>query len=480
MVIPNGQIKFGTITKSNYQSAIKDNNTLYFIYDENTEECQIAIGPNLISGESIVVETEKSAINITNSNAVAGKAVYEALQDTKDIIVCNSTNDFNTTLENGSNVGKLIYYADSINNEYKLIFKFSLTENYNLLIKVNNSYTSGSTSEDVATHNVVTQAINELVEKGAYADSTSVTTANKFYINTDSTNGDKIFFKGLSGTVYNLLEANASLLDLVNGISAVDAGIVMDNLIASEARAFLLPASADGYKKENDTVIPAETRIATLEDFKVSAETDFLSQSRYTAQTLISDLSINSNQKLLVSTINGNNDSIIKIGQLDTNTILTINHSADSAGAVFGAKVTIPTLTVSNLEVSLASYVLGGNTVEIETLETADQVKDNNITLNKRLATEGNQLLYAVDITGENGLIKKELDIINEAIANNTNAISGNTTLANSLIQIGGNAPTSTTTELWVDTTASTNGVIKYRKEIDGTVEWIAVNAVWA
>ena len=86
MVIPNGQIKFGTITKSNYQSAIKNNNTLYFIYDEDTEECQIAIGSNLISGESTVVETEKSAINITNLNAVAGKAVYEALQDTKDII----------------------------------------------------------------------------------------------------------------------------------------------------------------------------------------------------------------------------------------------------------------------------------------------------------------------------------------------------------------------------------------------------------
>ena len=556
MILPSGQLLFNTINKNLYtqkkNSSELNNNAIYFIYDDNTQDCQIAIGENIVSGEGIVIETEGTAINAGNANAVAGKAVYEAIQDVKDIIYCKSELEYTTQLNNGSNVGKLIYFVDELSNDYRLVFKFSINENYNLLKIVNNSYSPEA--EDIASHKTISNALTTILETGSFTAPTDIVKANKFYANNEDNNlyyktskgnvfdllvkptdsyskdssdiashktiadalttileagsftdaesnafevnkfyanseDNNLYYKTSQGNVFDLLERK-TIVDLVEESDSDDATDVLNKLISNEARNFLLPAdTTNGYKKEGNKVISAESRIIALEEFQTNViNAAYVSQVTSDAQSLKSDLELPTDKVLTIKTINHHAGEPLNIFSLSSDNS-TYAISIDSNQINFGI----------NVNMNASAFSLQGEDFDFETLEDDDILKgesDNTPLLSKRLSIEGNSILYVHDINNSNGLIKKLIDTERNSAINRENEIAqsaasaqakanSNASAINNFLFIGDALPTEHTENirLWIDTAASTNGVIKYRniKEENGvpTEEWIAVNAVW-
>lgn len=300
-------------------------------------------------------------------------------------------------------------------------------------------------------------------------------TGKLLYLADDIAKTYKLAFKFTPSEVKEF-SFDISLDNLFSDISDSEADNILSKLISSGARDFLLP-STEGYLKIDNVIVPADTRLKTLEAFVNTAENDFISTIKSSDQTVVSNFIINSSYSLKTSSIIGH-DNIIKIGVKDDNAVLTINHGT-GLSADFKGDTTIENLTINNsLTVSPASFILNNTPISFTSLgESA--VVDSGSTLSQRLTTNNQAVLYAIDITGTNGLIKAEIDKID-------NSITEVRTLANDLIQIGGtDEPTSTSTELWVDTSVGTNGVIKYRNpnydpSDSSSKQWIAVNAVWA
>lgn len=102
----------------------------------------------------------------------------------------------------------------------------------------------------------------------------------------------------------------------------------------------------------------------------------------------------------------------------------------------------------------------------LETVSAAYQLADSN--LSSAISSEASRAS------------SKETELAN-AISTEASRASAaeqaNTTLINNFLYIGGTQPTDAAVKLWVDTSVSTNGVIKYQDAESGA--WIAVNAVW-
>ena len=208
-------------------------------------------------------------------------------------------------------------------------------------------------------------------------------TGKLLYLADDMSSSYKLAFK-FSPSEVKEFSFDISLNDLIDGISATEADNILNTLISNGARAFLLP-SAEGYLKVDNSIVPADIRLKALETFMSSAENDFVSTTKSSDQTIVSNFIINSSYSLKTASIIGH-DNVIKIGTKDNDAVLTINHGT-TLSAAFNGNTSIEDLTVNNsLTISPTSFTLNNNSVSFVSLgESA--VTDNGSTLSQRLTT---------------------------------------------------------------------------------------------
>ena len=151
---------------------------------------------------------------------------------------------------------------------------------------------------------------------------------------------------------------------------------------------------------------------------------------------------------------------------------------------------------------SVAS-VLTLNNVGLSTVVEGEGAEESGVkvtNVDNRLKIANDIVLTKKDIDESNGLIKTQLtslqgnietlqQTLEQADTNLGSAISGevaraknaeeaNTALINGFLFIGPSLPNDISAiKLWIDTSVTTNGVIKYYDATSGN--WIAVNAVW-
>ena len=172
----------------------------------------------------------------------------------------------------------------------------------------------------------------------------------------------------------------------------------------------------------------------------------------------------------------------------------SIEASSASIGNIAASNISTPSLTLNNAAITSIP----------EGIESDNQSGSNVPGIDYRLKIGSNIVLTKEDLTATNGLIAEQLTTLNTNLTTEINtksqalsqsignevtrakkAEATNASAINNFLFIGNALPTENTEniKLWIDTSASTNGVIKYRtiKEENGvqTEKWIAVNAVW-
>lgn len=497
---PSGNVKFYHIAEDIYNQyksngSSLETNAIYLIYNTDNDKYKLAVGYNIVSGDSVIIENSGGSIINSSSNAVSGKAVLEAINATAEVVKCMTEADYNNAIasDNMATVGKLIYLADDMAQNYRLTFKLSSAKLYDLIIETNDEYNASST--DFASHLTIADALKTIFEKGVSQD--GMTENQKLYANDSG-----LYYRTSTG-LQNLLTPSVSFSELEE-VKNLNYPSILDTLLKSNARDFLLPANGETYLTDSNTkVISAEKRIQDLENQTVN----YLLNNTSNDQNISSNLTFSSGKILTVDNINNviqftkENESINNI-QITNVSVecpsLKVNGSIEASSASIGnitaSNISAPSLTLNNAAV----------TSILEGTETTEQSGSSVTGVSYRLKIGDNIVLTKDDLTATNGLIAEQLTTLNTNLTNEitsmSQALSGqigsevarakeaetkNASAINNFLFIGDALPTENAEniKLWIDTGVSTNGVIKYRtiKEENGvqTEEWIAVNAVW-
>lgn len=498
---PSGNVKFYHIAEDIYNQyksngSSLETNAIYLIYNTDNDKYKLAVGYNIVSGDSVIIENSGGSIINSSSNAVSGKAVLEAINATAEVVKCMTEADYNNAIasDNMATVGKLIYLADDMAQNYRLTFKLSSAKLYDLIIETNDEYNASST--DFASHLTIADALKTIFEKGVSQD--GMTENQKLYANDSG-----LYYRTSTG-LQNLLTPSVSFSELEE-VKNSNYPSILDTLLKSNARDFLLPANGETYLTDSDTkvVISAEKRIQDLE----SKTSNYLLNNTSNEQSISSNLTFSPNTKLTVDNINDviqftkENESINKI-QITNVSVecpsLKVNGSIEASSASIGniaaSNISTPSLTLNNAAITSIP----------EGIESDNQSGSNVPGIDYRLKIGSNIVLTKEDLTATNGLIAEQLTTLNTNLTTEINtksqalsqsignevtrakkAEATNASAINNFLFIGNALPTENTEniKLWIDTSASTNGVIKYRtiKEENGvqTEKWIAVNAVW-
>jgi hypothetical protein len=128
---PNGIIRFYTGSLSDYNSlAAKGISNFYLVNDTSAQKFYAYVGENPVYSLIDSTNIDYSAFTLSeldgNSNKpIASKAVYAALNDSKEVINAEKTD---ITSESGMNAGYFYYYP----NAKTLKFSFALGEGIEL------------------------------------------------------------------------------------------------------------------------------------------------------------------------------------------------------------------------------------------------------------------------------------------------------------------------------------------------------------
>ena len=226
---PNGIIRFYTGSLSDYNSlAAKGISNFYLVNDTSAQKFYAYVGENPVYSLIDSTNIDYSAFTLSeldgNSNKpIASKAVYAALNDSKEVINAEETD---ITSESGMNAGYFYYYP----NAKTLKFSFALGEGIELQQKIENPIIANPSSSQTINNDLTLNGnlalngnltlsetekiITNTIEK---ASGDLITLNNNSKVNGSLSVTQDISVTGISATgkifTSNILEANNLLIN---------------------------------------------------------------------------------------------------------------------------------------------------------------------------------------------------------------------------------------------------------------------------
>ena len=527
MALPNNKkIQFRCGSKSQYENATKAENIFYLIEDTDsgTPKYYIHIGNNPISA----LVAADSYVDSGSNNAVSGSAVAAYVRNQLDRAIevdYSEESSSNSSDEAAALVGHFRYYSDGTlkfkyadNKIFKLQPAFNVGEGLILTDTEGLGIATLSIKGGfIAAESNIEQLINSSIKiegdltigngKTLLVDTIKLSNANSEVGKTleiqgnISTNGS--ITTGGSLTVGNggtlNVEGRANFNDIESSASIIGQNLTINNTI-NNTNIFSTNQAVENEPPKIILVNNAHLKFGTNELYYLSPSAvkfpEILSDAITASGPISTTESISATGSISTnSTLNAANNVFIGSASGQNLSISNNEINAYNIGVASELKLNSNAgkVTVGNGGLSVLGNVDIGSNLNVDNSLTLQDLTFTTVAegksagqsgtqvngVNHRLKADNTIFLTKQDIDADNGLIKSELNNITEkytdADTNLSDAISRNATLISTFLHIGKTTPKSESTQLWIDTNVTTNGVLKYRNGEN----WIAVNAVW-
>ena len=379
---PNGIIRFYTGSLSDYNSlAAKGISNFYLVNDTSAQKFYAYVGENPVYSLIDSTNIDYSAFTLSeldgNSNKpIASKAVYAALNDSKEVINAEKTD---ITSESGMNAGYFYYYP----NAKTLKFSFALGEGIELQQKIENPIIANPSSSQIINNDLTLNGnlalngnltlsktekiITNTIEK---ASGNLITLNNNSKINGSLSVTQDISVTGISATgkifTSNILEANNLLIN-----SSIENADIFTTVQASGGAKPKITLESDTefyfgsnyYLKPGEIYMPGGTISnsltissgnLTLNSGAISAENiDIKNGFKTEADTsnnkwvkMNADLSFDENHTYYIKTQGTAKFAEVEINSITTNTLKTTGKAS-----------------LDNLEISKTTSLVGATTL---------------------------------------------------------------------------------------------------------------------